>query len=150
MRFQNITLFFLLLSLCSACKSQGPSTTNTLEVLKQLAPSINNNTKAVIVVDDNSCLSCNQAFAGIITKFIGRKDVAFIVSANPNKVDISPFLVPGLHNVFNDYSKKLFSDKIITASTVFILHHNTIDTTITINPQSVGKIEDFMVKKIGG
>jgi hypothetical protein len=131
-----------------ACGQPTGQSNNTLDALKKLAPSIDKNTRAVIVVDDNSCLSCNQSFAVFIAKYLKRKDVTFIVSANPNKVDIAPFLTPGLHNVYNDYEQTLFSNKIITSSTILLLHNNNIDTSVTIDPQSIGDIGTFMGKAL--
>jgi hypothetical protein len=140
----KLWLLLFAFALWSCGNKQTAPSSNTIGALTRLAPSINKNTKAVIVVDDNSCIGCNQAFAGFIADYISRKDVLFIVSANPNKVDISPFLVPGLHNVYNDYEQTLFSRKIITASTIFVLHNGKIDTAVTINPQSIGDVGKFM------
>jgi hypothetical protein len=146
MYIKNKLTILLCCLVVASCSNQSARVTNaTYDALKQLAPGINAATKAIIVVDDNSCIGCNQAFAGFITSYLNRKDVIFIVSANPNKVDISPFLEPGLHNVYNDYRQTLFTQKIITSSTIFLLRPNhTIDTAITINPQSVGSVGRFL------
>jgi len=101
------------------------------------------NLRAIMVVTERGCLSCNRAFADMLTEHLNDTTMLFWVSAMGQGVDISPFqLASG--RVIWDYEDRLRPLGLAEGSGAILIQHGAIDTIIPLDAKNIAESLDFL------
>ena len=131
------------------CKTQKSEKEKLMDELSKFVNlELTNDTKAIILINDNGCTSCNQKFCDIMAKQINNIKCRFIVSANPNGLDFSAFLNNKNPAIFIDKHQVLGRTVKFASSTFFSLSNKNIDTLIEINPNEYESKINFILSQI--
>jgi len=88
-----------------------------------------NELKAIFVVTEEGCPTCNKSLAQMVDKYLDDSTSLFWVSAMGSMVDISPFKLKPERVVW-DYDDSLRSSGIITGSGVILVSNGRVDTIV--------------------
>ena len=103
--------------------------------------------KAVIVIDDNTCPSCNRKFASQMSDYVGREDIAFVVAASGGAFDTRKFENSG--NTILDRDREFMQTNILQSSGVIFMDSNhQVDTIINIDAFSLKESLDFIANSL--
>jgi hypothetical protein len=90
------------------------------------------NYRYVLLLTENDCPTCNNAFCSFMLSRIQSPDALFVISASGTKTDISGFDTGGTKNVVFDHSSAFLKLNILKKSGLIVLGNNQIDTIIPI------------------
>jgi hypothetical protein len=150
--YQRINYISLILSLClvilnTSCAEHKGSKEDVFFVLNKISGNtITGGTKAILVLSDQNCLSCNRKFSKLIESYIDSDKCKIVIAANENAVDISPFL--GKKNVYVDSSNILTIHDIISTSSVFFIKNGMVDTIVKITAANIDNEFDLILKRL--
>ncbi len=105
---------------------------------------LQNDTKAILVLTEEGCPSCNKMFSDVVLKNAGRDNVICLVNAGGAKIDITPFEAIR-NNMFFDADNK---DSLFANSKVIFLKNKEIDTIVPIKANTIQKDFDFINSKL--
>jgi predicted DCC family thiol-disulfide oxidoreductase YuxK len=127
-----LSLVFIIGLLC-ACNQPTKTTNKILEQLHQFKGfEISKNTKAVVIIADNSCMTCNRQLALLMTNYLKDPNIKFVVAAHESGMDLSDYLHASRKDIVFDRNHQLTDQEIIKGSTVLFLNNGDVDTTIQI------------------
>ena len=136
---------FLLLILLTACTGQEQIDHKIFKKFYAVPRfKTDKKSKAVFLISDNNCSTCNQMFSDFAVQKIDNKDIVYIISADQNKINIAGFTDNKRDNVFIDTDKALYNDDDIKSSIVFLLHENKVDTMLQINTREIEQQLSFI------
>ncbi len=92
--------------------------------------------KAIIVITEDGCLSCNKALSGLVQDHLEDKTALYWVSAIGTGVDISPYKRHG-NRVVWDIDEDLKFSGILTGSGAIILHNGQIDRVLHLDARTL-------------
>lgn len=130
----HIARFSLLLLLAWTACSQQQSRSPVLEGLYRfttfrLAPG----TRAIVILADNSCMSCNRQLSDLMAGYLERKDIQFVLSVHESVIDISPYQQSARKDLVFDYNHRLTDNGIIKGSTLLFLKNKAVDTMVQLD-----------------
>ena len=136
-----IKIFFFVIMLTSCNFSSEIEIKSEVEKIKKFLLvkhkiKLSNKVNKIFVLTGYGCHSCNKKFSDLIQNNLQQENSFFIITANGNSIDLTPFL---------SFKKNLIIDNNIIDTTLNILnetkviyfHNNVIDTIITIDAKKI-------------
>lgn len=136
-----IAIFFLIFIL--SCSSSQES------ILKEYCNSHNIKYKdnmIIMVISENSCMSCNCEFSSFTEKYINHPNIDIILTAEGGLFNTS--LYETAKNARFDFKNLIHKKHIIKSSGVIFVKNKTIDTIINIEASQLYKSFDFIEKRL--
>ncbi len=125
----------MLLFLISACQSKTASD-ELFNYAKEQGFEISPSTKAIVVLSNNGCITCNRTFFNLSQDYLNQKEIQYILTANGGMLDIRPFLTAD--NVIFDREQMIHKKGLIKSSGVFFLNEQqNIDTLVNIEAKNI-------------
>lgn len=122
----------------TACNSAQKSNDKVLDRLYQFKGfSISEDTRAVVIIADNTCIPCNKALAGMMTDYLKDTSIKFVISAHESGMDLSDYLESGRKDIVFDRAHQLTDHEIVKGSTVLLLQNKQVDTVIQIQADKI-------------
>lgn len=131
-------LSVVILVVFAACNSTQKNKNKVLDRLYQFKGfGIGRETKAVVIIADNSCIPCNKALAVMMTAYLKDADIKFVISADESGMDLSDYIKSGRTDIVFDRGHQLTDHEIVKGSTVLLLKDQQVDTTIQIQADKI-------------
>lgn len=145
-RFHTLLFFTIIILLCS-CIGKKTNDNLLLKYFNTQSIEIDPNISAIIVISENSCLTCNQKFAEFAGKHINKPHIKYIVTAEGGLFDTRIF--ENAENVFIDYENRIHENGIIKSSGVIFLKRNMeIDSIINIEAYNIIETFEYLDKRL--
>lgn len=139
----SAVLFCLLLASCG----QKSASDKLLDYAKEQGIEIQSDTKAIVILSNKGCVSCNKAMFELSQNYLNSKHVQYIVTANGGLLDIRSFLAA--KNVSFDKKKIIHKTGLIEKSGVFFLNKKQkIDTLVNIEAKNIQQALAYIHKRI--
>lgn len=137
--FSSIIIFSCLIS-CTSIEEKHLEEVKTIIEPKHIDI---NSLKRVYVLTEEGCYKCNQSFAYYIQQNLDQENNSYcILNAKGFKIDISYFVNSERTVRLKKSDEKAFS--LIQNSKILLMNQGRIDSTITIEPKSLGKTMQFL------
>ena len=134
------------LSACTTPPKSNNPVMNALYEFPDFKP--NAATKAIVIIADNSCMTCNKELAELMAQYTTRKDILFVVAAHESAIDLSPFTATSRKDMVFDYNHTLTGNQIIQGSTVLFLNNKQVDTAIQIEAAALAQQLAFLKQRL--
>lgn len=122
-----------IISAMPACNKPPKSTNNVLQHLYAFKGfQMNENTRAIVIIADNSCMTCNRELALLMTNYLKDPNIKFVIAAHESGMDLSAYLHTNRKDIVFDNNHQLTDQEIIKGSTILFLKNGDVDTTIRI------------------
>jgi len=119
-----IVLFFF-------CGILSCSPENSLETTaRKFGIAITPETHAIVQIGDDGCVNCNQSMINEFCKFIGDRNIYFLLAVSPNKLDISYFLENKNPNIIFCKKEDFEKSQLEFNTKVFLLKNGVLDSTV--------------------
>lgn len=137
LKFNKGYSLLLLVLLFTACKQHGPSKYEHIQTILVDSLHLQNAYKAILILEDGSCPSCQKELNRFILHHIDKDDVLFVVSNDERFVDLSELKTIEKQNLVIDNQKLFYNKNIIEDSAVIILKDKQIDTILVLSNSDV-------------
>ncbi len=114
-------------------------------LIEQFAYSINQNTKAIVVISERGCMTCNKKFSRLMESMTSENKLVFIITASGGLFDIEHYFKPTeKNNILIDQKGAFHKLKIMQGSGVILLKGKEEIEIIEINPETINsQIKDI-------
>lgn len=137
----GLVLLFLI-----SCQPKHTSK-SLLDYAKEQNIEIKSTTKAVFVLSNIGCITCNRAIFNLAADYLNQEGVQYIVTANGGLLDIRPFLEA--KNVSFDKKQIIHNKELIKSSGVFFLNERQdIDTLVNIEAKDIQKSLEYIKQRL--
>ena len=94
----------------------------------------------VVINELGECLNCNNTFTDVMSRYIDRDNLLFLVCTSGTRIDISPFLKEEKENIILDYRNKFESLDLINHCAIFELEEERVDSIIEVSSENVREV----------
>lgn len=126
----NAAIFAVLLAVFCACTPENETHRRIKDAVSAHKTDINT-LKAVIILADGECPTCNIRFSRAIYKYLNQKDILFFLNSRGTTFDISPFF--DAKNVVFDEDDKF------RHTSIFLFKSGKIEKSIRLNNENINK-----------
>lgn len=137
LKFNKGYSLLLLVLLFAACKQHNPTKYEHIQTILVDSLHLQNAYKAILILEDGSCPSCQKELNRFILNHIDKDDVLFVVSNDERFVDLSELKTIEKQNLVIDNQKLFYNKNIIEDSAVIILKDKQIDTILVLSNSDV-------------
>ncbi len=136
-----------LILLCLISCQPKSSSEQLFEYAKEQGIEIHPTTRAIVVLSNKGCVSCNKAFLDFSKDFLNQAGVQYILAANGGLLDIRPFL--SSKSVSFDKKHIIHKKGLIEKSGVFFLNEEQhIDTLVNIEAKSIHQAAEYIKQRL--
>lgn len=133
----KISFYLFVLVLFAACEQAVPSKYDCIQTLLADSLNIRKDYKAILVLEDGSCPSCQKALNAFILQHIDKEDILFVVSNDERFVDLSELKTINKENLIIDNKKLFYNKNIIEDSAVLVFKEKQLDTILVLSNSDV-------------
>lgn len=133
----KISFYLFVLVLFAACEQAVPSKYDRIQTLLVDSLNIRKDYKAILVLEDGSCPSCQKALNAFMLQHIDNEDILFVVSNDERFVDLSELKTINKENLIIDNKKLFYNKNIIEDSAVLVFKEKQLDTILVLSNSDV-------------
>lgn len=133
----KISFYLFVLVLFAACEQVVPSKYDRIQTLLVDSLNIRKDYKAILVLEDGSCPSCQKALNAFMLQHIDNEDILFVVSNDERFVDLSELKTMNKENLIIDNKKLFYNKNIIEDSAVLVFKEKQLDTILVLSNSDV-------------
>jgi len=133
----KISFYLFVFVLFAACKQAVPSKYDRIQSLLVDSLNIRKDYKAILVLEDGSCPSCQKALNAFMLQHIDNEDILFVVSNDERFVDLSELKTINKENLIIDNKKLFYNKNIIEDSAVLVFKEKQLDTILVLSNSDV-------------
>ncbi len=141
----KILSFIVLLLITFACKSPNDfeRIENFLKEKTEAKIRLSNYKALVVLNETGTCINCNFAFTNVMSDYIEKDQILFLVSSSGSHIDISAFLDANKSNVVFDYDNQFSQLNLVNHCAIIEFKNLKIDTIIEINLDNIELSIDY-------
>lgn len=130
-------LILMLFCVFAACEQQKPNKYDRVQAILVDSLNMQKDYKAILVLEDGSCPSCQKELNAFMLQHIDNEDVLFVVSNDERSVNLSELKTLNKDNVIVDNRKLFYNKNVIDDSAVIVFKNQQIDTILVLSNSDV-------------
>lgn len=139
---------FCIVVLFLSCNNNFKENPFTKNIKSICGNAFTDSTKAIFIIDDQACPSCNKKFALFCKQFLNSKNTIVIVTAHPSSLDLSDYIENTHENVFFDKQQLFIQSELVRISTAILYTNKQIDTILPMDATILESNIDFVTNKL--
>lgn len=134
---KSFYVILMLFGFFAACEQRKPNKYDRIQAILVDSLNIRKDYKAILVLEDGSCPSCQKELNAFMLQHIDNEDVLFVVSNDERFVNLSELKTLNKDNVIVDNRKLFYNKNIIDDSAVIVFKNQQIDTILVLSNSDV-------------